>query len=486
MIAVSDAYKELMASNVRPKSEPVIKISGKDNTGEDITLEWRGKDIKNMTFKWEIDPAGRSAPFMELTWTEILKDKLNAEGDPIKYNNLVKYMEVTLSLVQNMSWYNTWKLIKNNGKSWKNIAAMTWQQVKKQILQEEVTMPKLFLSARPVVEGTTIKWTAKDILSIAANDSKIKEFDGTDNDIPFVNPICYFLLNLRGAFLNSKAVFESLTKSAINISEYDYGTFDKQVIFDNSAKNNILNYCNLRNLHLNFKENYLTLTGISSEHSGYVFSKKVLSSYPTITNGTNISNYSFKNYVAEIIPDDEYQVSPKIIPMENLDKSANLYEFTFKKYGKVLNRIIDSAGNITETDMVSEINRYWEVKESIPTGIFIRPVNINSFDNNLINNKEGENYVEDNPVNPYNVNSNEAQVRFEFLKNYFNADCSILEFNGLANPSIETGDIVSVETNLYTNNGNENRVTKNAIVVSLELSYNGALKEKIIAHEVKS
>ena len=66
-------------------------------------------------------------------------------------------------------------------------------------------------------------------------------------------------------------------------------------------------------------------------------------------------------------------------------------------------------------------------------------------------------------------------------------ECSVLEFESLANPSIETGDIVSVVTDLYSNNenGELQKITKNAVVVNIEFSYNGALKEKIIAHEVK-
>ena len=51
MIQVSDAYKELVKSNIRPKCEPIIKVSGQDNNGNDIELIWRAKNIKDLTYK---------------------------------------------------------------------------------------------------------------------------------------------------------------------------------------------------------------------------------------------------------------------------------------------------------------------------------------------------------------------------------------------------------------------------------------------------
>ena len=56
-----------------------------------------------------------------------------------------------------------------------------------------------------------------------------------------------------------------------------------------------------------------------------------------------------------------------------------------------------------------------------------------------------------------------------------------MELKSLANVALETGDLVTVPTNLF--NGDE-RVIKNAVVVGIELEYNGALKQKTLLHEV--
>jgi hypothetical protein len=481
MIPVSSAYKELVKSNIRPKCEPIIKVSGVDNNGNDIELVWNAKNIKDLNYRRSIDPVGRELPYMELTWTEIYTGKLNAESYPEKYNNIVKYMQVELFFVQDLSFYNTWKSIFRSGTTWKDLLSKTWKRVKNETTQEIIGMPKMFLSARPMVEGKTIKWVAKDVVSVSCNKNEIKEFDGTSGGISFVNPIIYFLLNARGEFLNSKGVFNSLTKSASEIAKYNFEKLKKQIIFDNSIKNNILNYCNLRNTFIDFKDNYITLNNMPFQQTDYNFSEKVIYSYPKITNGTNIAVYSFKHYNTEILVDEEYEVKANVIPMENLDASANLYEFKYKKYGKIW----DEGNN---RYIATEINRFLTVEQTgIEMSTRVRPVNINSFDNSINNNKVGEAYVEDNPVNPYDENSEEAKTRLAFLDNYFNSECSVLEFESLANPSIETGDVISVVTDLYSNNenGELKKITKNAVVVNIEFSYNGALKEKIIAHEVK-
>jgi hypothetical protein len=130
MLQVSDAYKELVKSNIRPKCEPIIKVSGNDNNGNDIELIWRAKDIKDLTYKRSIDPIGRELPYMELTWTEIYSGKFDEENYPEKYNNIASYMGVDLSFTQNLNFYNTWKTLFDSGKTWGEISPNSeYQQV---------------------------------------------------------------------------------------------------------------------------------------------------------------------------------------------------------------------------------------------------------------------------------------------------------------------------------------------------------------------
>ena len=98
MMPVSDAYKELVKSNIRPKCEPIIKVSGLDDSGNEVELVWQAKNIKDMTFKRGIDPVGRELPYLELTWTEIYTGKFNETNYPEKDNSTCIYLPIYLSL----------------------------------------------------------------------------------------------------------------------------------------------------------------------------------------------------------------------------------------------------------------------------------------------------------------------------------------------------------------------------------------------------
>ena len=120
--------------------------------------------------------------------------------------------------------------------------------------------------------------------------------------------------------------------------------------------------------------------------------------------------------------------------------------------------------------------------------ITVAPVNSNSYENTItIANKDkvsiGEVFVEDNPLNPYSSSDSFITDRAQILAKWFGSNKYSMELNSLSNVALETGDFVTVPTNLF--NGDE-RVIKKAIVVGIELEYNGALKQKTLLHEVDS
>ena len=91
---VTDEYKRVISKNVRPKCEPRIEVTGKDANGNDVTLTWSANNIKDLNFRWGIDPVGRTLPFLEATWSEIYTGKLNAQNYPEKYANITTNMTV--------------------------------------------------------------------------------------------------------------------------------------------------------------------------------------------------------------------------------------------------------------------------------------------------------------------------------------------------------------------------------------------------------
>lgn len=484
MLQVSDAYKELVKSNIRPKIEPVIKVSGKDNTGKEIELVWNAKNIKNLKYKRGIDPVGRELPYMELTWTEIYTGKLNAESYPEKYNNITKYMTVDLSFIQDLDFYNTWKTIFNGGIKWSEILTKTWKKVKKEASQETITMPKLFLSARPTIKGQTITWVAKDFLSFL-NEQMLWEFDWYPiNEVPLKNAISFFLLNSRGGFLNSPNIVKSCTDSATQlISREDIDDMLKErIICDGSANNIILNLASIYNYFLDFSENTLTLKRFNPKNPSFVFDSKILYKYPTMEMSTNISTYSFKHRRVEPDPEKAYYKEPHQYTKIN-EKYGFLY-YLLNGYGEAFESE-DAAQNIDNRINVGEINSAtWmgAFHNDQKKKIYVVPVHYTAYDNIVNINNVGEVFKEDNPINPYGEGSDFATARKDFLNSYFSSDCSGISFEALANVALETNDVIKVETNLYDGNGN--KIVKDALIVSMELTYNGSLKQKIKAHEV--
>lgn len=470
MIQVSDAYKELVKSNIRPKCEPIIKISGIDNTGEKIELVWNAKNIKDLKYKRGIDPVGRELPYMELTWTEIYTGKLNAQSYPEKYNNIAKYMAVELYFVQDLGFYNTWKTLFTSRKTWKELFSqiVTWKQLKKQSPQEVIKVPKMFLTAKPVIKGQTITWTARDFLFFLV-ERQVKSFK---TGIDFLNPIRYFLVNERGNFISSPDLFNAITSTNINLAEFVVPNDPKiyrKIIFDGQTKDLIVKYAQLRNLYFDFSEdgsaqikNLFNLL-----RTDFVFNSNVMYNSPIITQSSNIATYSFKSYYLGKKTENKYK---KSYTQKYQIKNVDVYRFDYDEYGEIVES--DSNGP-------SEINFALSFNKA---DIEVTPITWSKKENTISKKIIGETYEENNPCNPYSDKEAITTKRFNYLSNYFNDKSSSLEFEILPNLAVTTSDYGEVETNLYDDNGE--KIHKYGVVVKTEISYNGSLKEKVYVHEL--
>ena len=471
MIPVSDAYKELVKSNIRPKCEPVIKVFGLDDNGNEVELIWQAKNIKDMTFKRGIDPVGRELPYLELTWTEIYTGEFNETNYPEKYNNIAKYMEVELSFVQDLGFYNTWKTFLKGGTNWKDMLSKTWKQIKNSVSQETIKMPKMFLSAKPIVNGQTITWTARDFLSFL--DKKIiKSYGDFYYSVPFTDPLVLEFSNFLFPFENLQGMYNVILKTIENVNQpLDFEDFIDRVVNDGNFKSFILNWLNLNTRFWIFQPDgslkYAKLDDMFG--SSFTFSKKIMYNLPEITFLPDISSYEFKNYVAAESEADNYSKSYDLV--ETVD-DYSLYYFYFKKYGVALKeynstRWVDSEINYAISD--------------VSTPITVTPINVNFFENKLHTGLKGEIFTEDNPLNFYKSNSKQMIDRFEFLKQYFNSKNATINFECLPVLFIDLGDGVNCETNTYFQNGEE--AIKRGLIVAQEIKYNGALKQKNIFHE---
>ena len=483
MISVSEDFKNLMQSNIRPKIQPIITLKGIDNAGNDVQIQWTASQIKDVKFKRGFDPTGNELPYIELKWTEVYNDKLNAEAYPSKYSNITSLMSVQLEWEQYLDFFTKWKHLMQT--SWGALFGkqQTW---KFKPAFEKVKMPMLFLTARPEIKNNTVTWIARDFLYFL-NEPVRKSFNYiyTQDVLLFKNPILYLLVSARQQFLRNDEFFQIMTES-INLINEDYlfekEMLDKSILLEGEIKNLLKNYSAIHSHWLNFDEKgRLIFCKLFDNEIRAHFSKHTMYKYPYVTKNYDIKEYQFKRYGLQENSQKQYSSNApeKILYYqfgETAEESAIIgYQYRFDDLG----RTVETAN---ENQVYSEVD--YCIQAGVPNGVNIIPLFITTTDEKLTNStlNSGEIFNENNKINPYESIDFWAIDRFEFLKKYFNKNRLSFKFETLANVAIEAGDLIKLDTNMFDAEGNQ--IQKNAIVTSLEIVYNGVAKAKITAHEI--
>jgi hypothetical protein len=450
VFAISEKFEKILKSNIRPKSEPTIKLKGNGVSGESVELEWGAGNIQSMTFKRGIDPLGRTLPYMELTWTELYLGKFNAENFPEKYNSIKEHMTVELSVTQNLGFFN----------SWKNVA--------KGVEAETIEFPTMYLVGKPVVDGQTITWTARDLMFFLNTHNS----DGFVAGIDYVNPARRFLLDERANFQSSDDMVFAVFLTDKNLSEQDFGVLENNIILDDETRNILMNFFSVKGFYWDFDRKWMELKRATNilvqQNAVFSFEGNIMYKFPELTRNQNVSAYLYKQYRAEQTDETPYTVKPTSAVSVN---GEEVNWFVFDGFG-----IPEAKGSGFVVSHIS--NKTYSTANELS----VSPVKYNSYEKLVAIQKTGIPYEEDNPCNIYGSNSTETMEKVDFLSRYFNSECYTMAFETLGVLPVETGDIVSVETNLFEG---EKRLNKKGVVVELEVTYNGAFKQKTIVHEVK-
>jgi hypothetical protein len=438
-ITISDKCAEIMMSNVRPKAEPIIeaKITNPDGTTKGI--RWKPKEIKTLTFKYEIDPIGRTRPFMELTWTEVYNENLDFENTK-KYLTAQRYMQVTFRVIQNLDFFNNWRSIYNSESTWFDVyRGNNWKKIKNNVLNEKITFPILFLEDKPKIEGLTITWTARDFLSFLDADIKItKTVDESTNFFELPKEV---LNSEKNRFLNYREFsdyieyaameFQKLTEADpnVNIPELPpYLTLNENIYVEEKINDFLVNYTNIHGVWLSFPT--------SKEHS------------------INVNfwhrNWNDREYFYGL-PKTKFYKKTMFNSLKKT-KNQNISNFNFKWHK------FDETNKWSEYDQTEKFNDL------------------------------GQEYNENNPLNPYRFNNLSAdipsalQVKKSFYNYYFNSELVVSEFECLPNFELLSGDFCDAQIGTGYTNGEPR--TNEGIIVSQTLTYNGAFKQKNIVHEI--
>ena len=484
MISVSDKFLEIVNSNVRPPIKPTITVSGTDVNNNEVSLTWKSNNIIDMSYKRGIDPTGQTLPYMELTWKEFYFGKLNAQNYPEKYNNVVKYMKVDLSFTQEITKLNTWGDFKNT--LWSVLGKSTWGEIFKTDNSETVYFPTMFLVARPVIEGHTITWTARDLLYFL-NENVSHCFH---SNIPWKNHLRWLLLNEIGNFSRNFDIVDGLLLSNNDIENSTLTSLNRDAVamvaFEGNTKNLLKNFALVQNFYLDFSGNkivpkdFITLVRSSSKIPVFKFAKKIMREYPKLIRNTDISSFSIKRYYVQEKPDEQYQLEPaEILTYEDADGSSFDYgKYIYKGWGKSTAQSSQMGGFISK-------DAWSKVADGADNAITVTPVEINGIIETWDNTDKkttGETYVEDNPLNYLGYAETASVSKKLCLNSWHSSDKYSIELNSLSNVALEMGDLVEVETNLYDNSGKF--LTKRAVIIGIEMTYNGTLKQKTLLHEV--
>jgi hypothetical protein len=470
LIDVTEKFREIMSQKVRPKCEPKIIVEGINALGNNTRIEFGANDIKDFTYKREVDPVGRNLPYIELSWTEAFSGLLGEDNEAIKYNSLKPLMKVTLELEQYYSFFNSWHDFLN--KKWADVFLTSWRSLFKKPQSEKITFPTLFLVGKPTVEGNTVNWVAKDLLFFLDSPQQI----GFVEKINYRNPMRKFLLDERATYKDNTDVVEYLEKSQNNIINEGDVALDKPIIFDGLTKNLLKDFAAAKNYFWDFKSDSMYLRGFLTAISNYSpvfkFNFDLLASPPTLEKNKNISSYCFSQYNAKGNASKKYELTKA--DQTTIVGNTNVYKFIFDGWGRLVDVPEEQAGfvpNIISKEIYTTLDN-----------VVVEPVTINRVENIINNDKSGDVFNENNSCNFYSKNAQRLKNRLIALDKYFNEKIYTATCEGLPAFHVEPCDVVEVETNLYKNG---ERIIKKGIVVSQELTYNGAFKQKNIIHEVK-
>lgn len=497
MIPISDKYKRLTQDSFRLKCSARITVQGYDDENNPIIFHFEPEQILSFDYHiWE-DPVGRELPGIELKWTEFYTGRIDEDSITEKYKAALPLMRVDATISQDMV----------------NSSAATFP------------LQSLFLVGTPEVNGHTITWTARDLLSFL-NDNICRCFDAEviaeELDYFDYNPVVYALLQERRNM--SKYSLNYLLTFAYNIYAHSPMSGKSQYeFFNDQTKNCLMNYFSARGKYLSYRYTYIddSEAGVTIEpdYGDYHYTPsslhlfnfadvttpsnniidcpiRLMKDYPKVTNGTNISAYNYTEhdfrftntykYVKEFPWYRANITTPSGISSPTIEISTDTYAVRHMILARgytisFQNKMADITPKIPHciafdpSHIVYSLDRFSE-QTILNDNLYI--FNYTSTEKTVNLSQDGETFTEDNPMLWWSQNSFD---RLDNLTAWFNEENRAIEFTQLPNLSIEVGDTISVETNLYKDN---KPIKYLAYVLDVQLSFNGGLWQKIICHTI--
>jgi hypothetical protein len=434
MINVSQKFKDIMAENYRPRVKPSVKMFIVDINGNEQIIEIPSKNIKNESFKEEIDPMSRVLPYQRLTFDLIFLT-------PDERDYYISLFEQATASVKCELWFEQFFNFSVNSES------------------EKIKIATLYMAGEPKINKDKITFEARDLLDfISGKFSTNLRYD--DGNSLFINPLMKWLTEVRQNFINNKYIFFAIQKTISNLKNIDAGIIDQRIlVLKQSYKDTFLNYLKLKNYYIYFDTNgTFNIRKYLYKETNPVadLTKKLQYELPIETKRDGIGYYKWnQNIITEKVQADvqanssyafEYSLFQEII-----SKSDSAY-MIFDVDGKTFNTIdyvISTKSPLSARPIVLEISQAKEQEMINPYGSI---------------------YEEDNPL--WVKEAEFIMDRVLEASSYFTAGTNI-STNSLPIFFIELGDRIFVDTKT---------TKKSGIVIEREISYNGNVKETMLIH----
>lgn len=502
MKVLPSAYTETAASAIRPPCGAKITIKGYWLDGEIHTVVFNTTDIQKIRFQRRIDPTGSTLPYMRVSWTTFYSGSFTESGAPEDFDGIVNQLSVEIE----------------------------FEQTTLSGAVNAVKMPLVFLDGPPSIDGRVLKWSASDVLSLMTNKTRKVYRKPAFLD----NVVANTILDARSIALKSTAKTEindptepdtgkpsliaTIEASAAAVADADlHETADHVFLFDGETRNLLKDFLAVQTRYIDFAEDGSLLirkpiTDFADTDREITFEKMLKEPKQTLKNEIVAYSYEQNDYAVtmplkEASGEFSYAAGAREIESDGTMKLANndanviVYHFTFPAAGELISRRYwDTTKIYWPSGTPRKPNRMMDDYKRVyyqDAGEAFLPFDIghSSFDSQekkLVRyflpyqktqtkrmiefGAHGEVYEEDNDFAVYGPETQKVVRRYNFLRIYTSGKRTI-EFQIHGDLAFETGDLIEVQT---TRSGDSTE----AVIVELDLSYNGKLTEKIRAMEV--
>lgn len=518
MINISERLDNELHSAILPPCDIEIVVKSGVGDFETEQLHLTADDIVDLKFKSTTDMFGKELPTLTATWQVygLTKDGLNL--DTTIHDAVSTRDGVDISFVYILSdVVSSWEDLKNSYDSWASVKTSfdTWNDVLSGGYSEErITLPRMFLTKQPVWQDDKWFFEARDILSFMSKEQNyiVGSQDGQKYELDSYSRETFANKLINSEFPVAGVINDIYTQG---LWKCDYGTpagleeynpFSDKVVVSGQTKNILRDMWASIKLAMVFDA---PKGGFSLKRTDKLYEAEAVTTigleqvkqFPQREAQPDVKNFKYKKHKFSANTDKAYQVTAKGQESHKyFDVYESYYNFVYSSAGTCF----DEEGNMTITgekgserkvfastkkcEMYTDnFNPYWPTPMERPTlSLAVYPIEDFSEDVSVTTGNKNPSansadYEEDNIFNTFATTDKIVEHKAYDLGRYYYNGSRLFSCETFGLPFVECGDMVSLEIN----EEQETEYKKvRAFVVETEITYNGAISQTLVLHEI--